>query len=140
MKVLLVILTMIPISSFADYRIELGDLTMDMTIDQVVSLKGEPESKIEQADYITDIYKYLNFEAYFNDEHLEGIYTESNTVCTAQDICPGEEVSNAIATYGKFHEKTGGIYEFYSKLAYTCWYRIHTNGPRIKAIEVVCQP
>jgi hypothetical protein len=113
---------------------------MGMSVSDVISQMGAPVSKREQADYITDIYSYSNIEAYFNDEDLVGIYTENNGVCTPQGICPGNILQSARSAYGKPHEQSVGVFEFYPALAYTCWYRMRAKNELIKSIEVACQP
>lgn len=139
MRILLLLLLISP-WVLSEEPLGIGQLRVGMSVSDVISKMGAPASKKEQADYITDIYSYSNIEAYFNGEYLVGIYTETNGVCTPQGICPGNFLQSALSAYGKPHEKSVGVFEFYSELTDTCWYRIWVKNERIKSVEVACQP
>ena len=140
MKIVVLLMVFISHWAVAEEVIGLGKLRVDMMVSDVISQLGEPISKVEQADFITDIYSYSNVEAHFSGKYLVGIYTESSEVCTPQGICPGSELKSIIAVYGKAFQKSKNILEFYPEQAYTCWYRVQINSEIIKSLEVVCQP
>lgn len=104
MRVLLLFLFIAPWVS-AEEIIGLGKLRIDMVKSDVISELGQPKSKEEQADFITDIYKYSNIEAYFNGDHLVGIYTNAKDVCTPENICPGVFVKYCHFSLRRFPEK-----------------------------------
>ncbi len=125
---------------FANAPLGLDGLNINMKLSDVIKIKGEPTSKSEFADYITDIYKYPNLEVHFNGEDVVGMYTASENICTPEKVCIGSSLKNVQALYGKGHEKSNRIYEFYSKLAFTCWYRVSSTYGYVHSIEIACQP
>lgn len=139
MKKILLVLLLSPWAISSEI-IALGDLRLDMKIPDVLSALGEPDSKREQADFITDIFFYTDLEAYFNGDWLIGVYTESSAICTPEKICPGSTVESAILEYGKPHENTKDVFEFYEAFEFTCWYRMKGIGGLIASIEIACQP
>ena len=123
-------------------ELRLGDFTLSMSKDQILEKKGEPIEKIEQADLITDIFKYLDIDFYFSGESLIGAYSEKEGVCANNNICVGVMMGSASEVWGKAYPKImqGEEYlEFYKPGEFSCWYRIGGKD-KIKSIEIACQP
>jgi len=123
-------------------ELKLGDFTLSMSKDQVLAKKGKPVEKIEQADLITDIFKYIDMQFYFSGENLIGTYSETEGVCATNNICVGSKLSEASKAWGKSYFKSiqGKDYlEFYEPGEFSCWYRI-SGKEKIRSIEIACQP
>lgn len=142
MRNLSILLLLAITSSVSAGELILGDFNVSMSKDQILSRKGKPLERIEQADFITDIFKYSDLTFYFTDENLIGAYSETRGVCASNSICIGSKVSDAIKAWGEPHPKTdqGKEYlEFYNPGEFSCWYRIN-GSENIQSIEIACQP
>jgi len=140
MKFCITFLAFISFNCFANAPLSLNGVGINMSMVDVIKLKGEPTSKSEYADYITDIFTYPKFEVHFNGDDVVGVYSDSINICTPENICIGSRIQDAQALYGKGYSKSKGLYEFYSKQEFTCWYRVFSTHDYIQKIEIACQP
>lgn len=131
-------LILLPALSNAGTTLALGGLKVDMTIEDVIAIKGKPQSIVETSDFISHIYKYDGLEAHFRRNFLVGAYSDSKEICTPY-VCTGSSLNLVFKLYGSQPLNDKGIYEFYS-VDYSCWYRMKESEGFIQSIEIACQP
>lgn len=130
-------------SAFSGVELSIGGLSGWDSKDVVVGAVGEPERKEVEFGMYDDSYHYPGFVLYFMGDYLVNITSHNEEVCTAQNICPGDDVDKAVSAYGspevKSHESySSDQYNFYEVMADRCWYLAEVEGLVIKEVSVAC--
>lgn len=128
----------------ADMRLSIGGLSGWSLKADVVATKGEPvEKETFLASLYTDAYHYPGLTLYFTDEYLVSIVADNADNCTAQDICPGDNIDKAISVYGtpdikRYDASPLDQYSFYDVMHHGCWYTAEVERQRIKEMAMSC--
>ncbi|MGM0856791.1 MAG: hypothetical protein ACQEW0_06870 [Pseudomonadota bacterium] len=129
---------------FADFEVSISGLSGWDTKKDVISIKGEPTDKEDHAlSMYSQSYFYPGLVLSFQDDFLTYITSDAVDKCTAQNICPGDNVDEAISAYGdpyikSYDEQVIDQYNFNETKTDLCWYIASVEGEIINEISIAC--
>lgn len=129
---------------FADFEVSISGLSGWDTKKDVISIKGEPAGKEDHAlSMYNQSYFYPGLVLRFQDDFLTSITSDTVDKCTAQNICPGDNIDEAISAYGdpyikSYDEQVIDQYNFNETQTDLCWYIASVEGEIINDISIAC--
>lgn len=127
--------------SFDKSQLALGGVTLGDQPAQVLTVLGEPLSKVGAKGVYVETWKYSGLEITFSGG-AEIISSTEGTFCTPAGVCPGMSLSKADDAYGTGTRQTrsNGQFVTYSAPGGDCVLEAKIVKQTIRRLSVLCQP
>jgi len=114
-----------------------------MTLDDVITIYGNPQKDIDIADWFNKQYVFEDFAIYANGIDVVGITALTENACTHHNVCISDNFtisSKTLGTPSNIINSSDNDKYIYAKPKHYCSYQVSVKNNLINKIQIKCTP